>query len=406
MGILAVAGVTGCAFEPVTWVTPTADPSPTGPVDQAEELDPQVVIVSVDGSPKTIIEGSVIGRRLSTPQFDCWFEGAHVGERLSSETVAQVRLEREIKAPAGYEIATFAIRAGRPWHVEGTETEVTFQLRLGDRVLDLQPPLGKFTSAADRYEVDWVMYVVCVEEGRDVIFDVTDQGKTCSMDIRVGLPVENADWAANQAFRERLEVTVDPPEATFRRNVVTLPPADLEEPIEPEQSEFSLVLNPGDSTSIMPWMPELGWAPDGQLWLLMETRALVQFPPESPRFVLDMVVASSFLYQDETGADLAAVHPERINSEELRLGQVDLNPVWLVSATDARAVVRCNPDGAWVTNYIGGLTIPAQFVDRATALEFALTIAPEGAAEAEPSEEPEDQPSAAPETEATEEPES
>ena len=371
LALLAVAGVTGCGFEPVTWTTPSGAPSATEVVDPATTLDPQFRTQSLEGSPKSIEEGFQVGQQISTPHFDGTLEALFIGERLGERTAAQVREQTEIKAAPGHELVAFTLRAGQPTFLDAEEPP-TFALLVGDREAPIDPPFGEFNSEG-RYSSQWVLHILSVPQQVPVLLQVSDQGRSVRVDLREAKPVEDDAWAVMEPFREPKTVTLDPPLGVFSRNIETVPPADPQRPVQKETSEFLLQMQP-EPTALVPWIRERGWAPEGKLWLPLSTQAKVVFSPATPQFVITMDVAESLTYQGGDGVLVKAEFPETVTTLAMQRGQAALDVAWLVPETDTRAVIGFDPVGTMVVNYTGGITFPSQFVGEAAPLEFTVSV--------------------------------
>lgn len=373
--LLAVGGLTGCSVRPVQWVTPEAGPSASESADSAVAVDPQFLVQSLDGDTKALDEGSPVGLRIATPFFDGTLEELFVGKRLGARTAGQVRRDTGLAAPEGYDLIAFTMRAGAAANAATAESAPTFTLRLGDRGVPVESPFGR-TLQSGSPERGWAMFIVCVPEGDLAHLDVADQGKTCTVDLRTGLPTENADWAATAGFRQRIDAAVDPVEATFSARLETVPPPDFEK----ESAELSLTMRPDVRTSpLSPWHPVLGWAAAGEQWLVLPMNAKVAFAPDRPQFVLDIDVPRAFSYEDEFGAARSARLPERVSTMDIAQ-DVPLDVVWGVSGNDSNAVARFIPNGELTVNYQGTIgvdTLPAVFVGTPQPLEFSLTFTPQ-----------------------------
>lgn len=372
--LLAVAGVSGCSFEPITWTSASPEPSETNTVDPAVELDPEYMSQSLDGSPKTIEEGFTVGQRVSTPHFDGTIEAAFVGARLGERSAAQVSQQTAVRAAPEHELVAFTLRAGDPVFTGQPEEPPTFALQVGERRVTLEHPFGRLTTAG-RYETQWVFIVLSVPVAAPVRFQVSDQGRTCSIDLREGRAIEDEGWAANALFRERQVVTLEPTEATFSRGVDVVLPEGTESTGQ-TAVELIVTMAPLPSRGLTPWVPGLGWAEAGTLWLPLQTQSKVAFSPVTNTYLITVDVPQSFVYQDEGGSLINAVSPETITTQQIMRGQSPLDVVWAVPEGDTRGVVRFNPVGTLEANFQGGVQYPASFTGTAIPMEFTLEIAP------------------------------
>lgn len=369
---LAAATVSGCGFEPVSFEPHTESPTPTASVDPAKVVDRQYFLRSRDGSPKNLPEGEYGSLRIATPHLGASLEGWFAGERLSLETAAQVGEETPLKAAEGYELAAFTLRGESPPYVEMAGHELTSLLKVGDNVIPLPNLFDKFNPQSSSYLTEWEMIVLSVLPGDPVTLEITDEGRTISVDLRTGLPVLDDGWRANEGFRERWDVTCTPDNGVFSRGFTTTPGDDF----EPESGELQIGLQPDTGNGLLPWTPTLGWAPDGQQWLEVRMNARVAVPTGNvfPQVSLD--VAKSFQYLDEAGTMHGAAHPASVSTDALARGQVDLIVTWAVSGGEASGQLSFNATGPIEVDYTDYPNMPAQFSTEAVPLEFDLSYEP------------------------------
>lgn len=356
-------------MDPIVWTTPT--PTETGPTnDPAAELSPDFFVQSTDGGSKSLSGGKRIGQVISTPHFDGTLEEIFIGKRLNEQTASQIRQLGEVRAPQGYDIVAFTLKAGRPSFASDGERRSNVQLRAGDSVIRVEAPFGRFVQASNRYELQWVMFGVCVPEGRDAFLDVEDQGKTVTVDIRTGQPVLDDAWTATEGFRNRWDIDVSPGNAVFTRQMQTLPPAGIQQ----QSAKFSLAMEPDTSWGLVPWNPEGGWAEAGHQWLLIKFGARIGFDPASPYFVLNIDVPASFTYQDKEGLIQPAVMPKSITTEALIREQGELDVTWQVTGRDDQAIIRCAPMGQISASYQDLQNLPAEFSSPVAPVEFVISF--------------------------------
>lgn len=361
--------MSGCGFEPVDFNPQTETPTPTASVDPAKEVDSEYFLRSRDGEPKNLPEGSYGALVISTPHFDGTLQGWFVGERLSLETAAQVGESTPLKAPPGYELAAFTLKGGLPAYVETTEHIVTSQLRVGSNLVPLPNLFDKFNPPSGSYLTEWEMFIFSVLPDDVITLEITDEGRTVRIDLRTGLPVIDEDWNANLGFRERWDILCTPETGTFRRPFTTVPPAEL----QAQTGALLVTLRP--DSELLPWTPILGWAPDGQQWLVSSMNARIQ--AGGNLFLQQNInVAQSFTYQDAAGQRFPATYPEAVTTDALTRNQVDLMVIWAVTGRDASGVVGFNPAGPMEVDYTDFPNVPAEFTEPAQPLEFVLEYQP------------------------------
>lgn len=369
LGLLAVAGLTGCSLQPVAWVEETAEPVES--VDPAVEVRPDFFVQTTDPGTKALTEGRDVGLRISTPHFDGVLDQVFVGGRLGEQDAAQARQDTAIRAPQRHELLAFTMRAGLPVFQADADVTVAHRLRVGADVVELSAPFGRFVvSETAEYEIAWAMFVLSVPIGEPVLYDVTDQEQTVSVNLITGEPVDDAAWARTQGFRERQVITIDPGKAIFTQAVTSVPPAGQ----EVDQGTFTLPLTANDRASLLaPWLPGRGWASDGTQWLRLQFVAEPQF--DNRLFSYAFTGPETFRYQGGGGEALAAVAPEQFTSDSRRL--TDLDVTFEVPATDASGTLLCRPVGTLHANYRGMAPLPAEFVGEAPAVRFAVALTPE-----------------------------
>ncbi|MCC2591981.1 hypothetical protein LKO27_00860 [Tessaracoccus sp. OS52] len=369
---VAAATVSGCAFEPVSFQPPSPSPSPTASVDPAKVVDSQYFLRSRDGAPKNLPEGSRGVQRIATPHLDATLQAWFTGERLSLETAAQVGETAPLKASDGHELAAFTLRGGVPGYIETTEHVVTSRLLLGDSVIELPNLFDKFNPPSGSYLREWEMFVFSVVEGEPITLQVTDEGKTVSVDLRTGLPTVDDAWRANTGFRDRWDISCAPENGVFKRGFTTMPTAGF----DAETGELAVGLQPDTLSGLLPWTPNLGWAPEGHQWLAVPMNVRVQVPTGKVFPQVNLDVPASFLYQDEAGEFHPAVHPATVTTDALARQQVDLIVTWAVTGRDATAQFSFNAVGPIEVDYTDYQNMPAQFTTEAVPLEFSLAYTP------------------------------
>ncbi|WP_040283274.1 hypothetical protein [Tessaracoccus massiliensis] len=367
LALLATLGLTGCSFEPVTWVT--AMPEPETTADPAVELRDDFFIQTSDAGVKSIDEGATLGLRVSTPYFDGRIEQLFLGEEVGAATAVQVRRRTPLRAPEGHQILAFTLAAGRPSFQADPDTQLVHSLRVGESLLELGPPFGRHTvSQEGEYDIDWTLVMLCVPTGQSVRYEVTDQDRTVAVDLIGKAPVDDEAWAATQGFRERHQISIGPERAIFSRGVVSQPDPALE--IEAEATQLTVPMAPNPVGSILaPWLPGLGWAETGAQWL----RLRFTFDPSfaDTKFHYDLDVAQSFTFEDGKGTRYPASDPERLTVEDVDLLQQRLDVTFAVGGPEAGAM-RFQPVGNLQALYTGGTAVPAVLTDQAPPLEFAV----------------------------------
>lgn len=366
---LGAAAVSGCSFEPVDFNPPSDSPTPTESQDPAKEVDGEYFLRSRDGDAKNLPEGDYGSVVISTPHFDATLQGWFVGERLSLETAAQVGETTPLKAPPGHELAAVTLKGGLPAYVETADHSVTSALTVGSNRIPLPSLFEKFNPGSGSYLTEWEMLVFTVLPDDQITLEVTDEGRTVKVDLRTGMPVADEDWNANLGFRERWDITCTPETGTFNRAFSTTPPPEL----QPQSGSVVVTLRPDGE--LLPWTPILGWAPEGQQWLVAAMNARVQVGGEV--FGQQNInVPQSFTYQDAAGQKIPAAHPETVTTDALARGQVDLMVIWPVSGHDASGVLGFNPTGPIEVDYTDHANVPAEFTAQAQPLEFILEYQP------------------------------
>lgn len=369
LGLLAVAGLTGCSLEPIEWVEPTAEPPAS--MDPAVEVRSDFFVQTSDSGVKRLAEGLDVGLRVSTPHFDGVIDQIFTGERLGEQDAAQVRQNTAITAPQRHEFLAFTMQAGLPVFQADTDVTLGYQLRVGAAVIEVGPPFGRFiVSDTAGYEIPWVLFVLSVPKGEPVFLDITDQEQTVSVNLITGEPVDDEAWALTQGFRERSTISIDPLRATFSHGVTSLPGAEQ----EPDQSVFTLPMTANDRASILaPWLPARGWAVPGMQWLRLRFTIEPRF--DNPLFRYEFSGADTFKYQDSSGLARQAVAPERLTTEDVELSTT-LDVTFEVPTADPAGTLLCRPAGVLQALYVNNRVVPAEFIGEAPGISFGVEFAP------------------------------
>lgn len=369
---VAVLATTGCSFTPINFGPESATPTASATNDPAHAVDPEFFVRSREGSPKRLPEGKGAELRVSTPHLDGTLRQFFVGERLGFETMTQVGEESAIKAPAGHELVAFTLQGGLPGFMLTADDALTVQLVVGPKLVPVANLFDKFNNTTGRYLNEWEMFVFAVPAGAPVLLEVTDAGLTVAVDLRTGVPVLDDAWKANAGFRERWKIACEPRSGVFSRQFTTTPDAT----IEPDTATLEIGLTPDVASGLLPWVPTLGWAPNGQQWLAVPMKPKVVIPEATIFPQVNIDVATSFQYQDQAGVRHPAVSPKSVTTEAIARQQVDLIVIWAVSGRDAEAMISFSAVGPVEVDYTDHPNMPAQFSSEVVPLDFTLTFTP------------------------------
>lgn len=369
---VAVLATSGCGLQAVNFGPESAEPTATTTKDPALVADREFFLRSREGSAKRLVAGKPVEQRVSTPHLDFMLRSCFTGDRLDAETMTQVGQEEASKAPDGYELAAFTLQGGVPGFLLTADDVLTTRLVIGDKTVAVPNLFDKFNSSTGRYLNEWEMFVLCVPTGAPVLLEVVDAGKTVTVDLRTGVPVVDEAWKANTGFRERWKITCEPATGVFSRKFTTMPPAEL----EPVTATLEVGLKPNTLSGLLPWIPTLGWAADGSQWLAVPMAPKVVVPEGNVFPQMNINVASSFQYQDQSGVKHAAFSPKTVTTEAIARQQVDLIVIWAVSGRDGEAVLTFNPTGPIEVDFTNHPNMPAQFTSAVEPLDFTLTFAP------------------------------
>lgn len=363
--------LSGCSFTPMTFSTETA-PTPSGNVDPTVTLDPEFFGRGREGSQKTLLEGTNIEQRFSTPHLDGTLKSFFVGERLSETSASQVGRDTPVRAPEGYEVAAFTLEGGRPTFIETPGNEASVHLRIGDRRIEIPNLFNTFNTMADAYLTPWEMLCFCLPLGSDLALEITDAGKNITLDLRTGVPVQDDGWLSTTGFREKWDVTCDPVDDVFTRGFVTLPPAGQ----EVEGGEMLFGLRPTALDGLRPWTPAQGWAGEGKQWLTVAMDARVTWKGRTtPDFTL--LGPQSFVLTEPGSAAVPAIQPESIRADQIVAGQAELVVVWPVSGQEGASSFSFDPVGELRVDYAEAPGVAAEFTSPAEPLKFTLTMTPQ-----------------------------
>lgn len=370
--LLAVTGLSGCAFEPISWETP--DPSkPTTPsTPDGVEVRPDYFAQSGDSGARTLPEGVPVPQRIATPHLDARLDRIFAGDSLGAVTAAQVRERTAIRAPKGSELIAFTLEAGSPAFGGPQAAQVDMGIDFGDgQRYPIKSPFGLFSADRGTYDRGWALCIFSVPIGSTVLLTVADQGKVVTLDLRTGKPVDDEGWRANRGFRERIEVEVVGGAKVLERDLVTAP-------VNGHQltTRLRMGLDPVAAHGLVPWSPDGGWAEGDRQWLRLATKARVEFVPSDPSVVIDLDVPRSFSYAEAQEAPIAARLPESITTESIQRGSAELDVTWLVPGLASQAVVSISPVGTAAVRFSDHPDVGAQFTGEAPQVSYVLTFTP------------------------------
>lgn len=374
IALLAIAPLTGCAFEPITWENPSAAPTVDQSADDAALVPEEYFNRSPDSAPKLLPEGTTTMQRISTPHFDARLDRRFAGPRLGAQTMAQVYEPGAVRAPEGFELIAFTLQAGRPFYAETGSATAVLEVLVGDSTaLPLAAPFGVFDQTTRRFERQWVLTVLAVPLGADVALRVRDEGKAVEVNLRTGAPRVDDAWAANAGFRQPVSIEVTGEQQVFTRELATLPTDGT----PPQTSTFKFGIAPEASRGLVPWNPEDGWADPGTQWLRVDNHARVLFEPVgAPAVVMEIDVPKSFQYTEGTAAPIPALRPKTMTTDAIRDGVAPMEVTWMVPAQENRAIFTCNPVGRAEAHYSDHAPIPMEYTGQADPLVFVLSITP------------------------------
>lgn len=349
-------------MEPIRFVeeTPTASGPPT---DSAQVVDRQFFERVLEGSSKTLREGDILDLRIASPHVNCVLRSLFVGPVLSAETALQLRIPKAISAPEGHELLAFTLQGELPLYDRTPERSESASIRVAGQSIALTDLFDSYVRG-EGWLREWEMVAMVVPEEAEVLLAIQDQGSTITVDLRTGTPVEDDAWAANQGFRERRTMTLEPQVGLFQAAFETRPP----EGFDPDPGRMILQLQPDVAYATIPWIPTLQWAEPGKQWLLVPMLTRASYDNLPPQMEID--VAASFTFRDQTGDEIPSVSPEALTFEELLRGQADLALVWPVSGADEQGTIVVDLQGPLTVDYSDAPSIPAVFTEQPAPVEF------------------------------------
>lgn len=353
-------------MEPIRFVEETATPSGPTP-DSTQVVDRQFFERVLEGSSKTLREGDILDLRIASPHVNCVLRSLYVGAVLSAETALQLRIPNAISAPEGHQLLAFTLQGELPLYDRTAERYESASIRVAGRPIALTDLFDSYVRGQGWLR-EWEMVAMVVPDDAEVVLAIEDQGNTVTVDLRTGQPVEDDAWAANQGFRERRSMALDPQVGLFQAAFETRPP----EGYDPDPGGLILQLQPDVAYATIPWIPTLQWAEPGKQWLLVPMLTRVSYDNLPPQMEID--VAASFLYRDQAGTEILAVSPETLTFEQLLRGQADLALVWPVSGADDQGTIVVDLKGPLTVDYSDAPSIPAELTETPTPVEFRCSF--------------------------------
>lgn len=367
-----IATSSGCSFERVNFgPTDTATPTADGP--DTEVVDPEFFERGKESS-NSLPEGRWSQQRISTPHLDFTLEATYAGPTLSAEAAAQVGREGELSAPQGHEFVAIVCKGGSPSYEAESGAAADVKLVVDrSRAINLPAMFDRYSVSAGSYTKEWEFIVLCVPSGADVKLQVTDQvtepDQAVLVDLRTGVPVNNRGWQQTTGFRDRVSVTCTPDRGVFSRRFTTLDPQ-----LETEGGTLRFGLMPDTASGIFPWIPTLGWAPEGKQWFPVPMNAKIDVVDGEVFPRMEMNIPNSFVYVTEDTQRVQAVHPETATTDAVVRNNGDLIVIWPVSGREEQALLSFDPVGSMVVDYTDRKNVPAGFSADARPLEFELAF--------------------------------
>lgn len=366
--MLGTLAVTGCSFEPIRFVEQTQ--TPVGPTrNPARTVGQEFFERALDGSPKQLPEGEDIDLLVATPHTNFVLRQTFVGGAISAATMRQVTIDQSVAAMEGNELLAFTLQAYIPVFQRTPDRSETSTLEVAGESL----PLEKLFDApipGQGWIREWEFVVLSIPADAEVFLVIEDQGQTVRVNLREGVPVDDAGWAANTGFRERWDMECEPARGEYKREFETKPPAGT----EPDQGFISLTVEPTPLYSRMPWHPVEGWAPEGKQWLVVPMPVWAGFESSAPVPQLNFDVPASFVYRNQAGEDVAAIAPTELKLELILRRQTDqIACIWPVGV-DESGTIRVQLAGDLTVDYQDVTGMAAEFTGEVEPLEFACTF--------------------------------
>lgn len=180
-------------------------------------------------------------------------------------------------APAGHDVVVVSLTAAdlrppfRPDPDQGVA--ITTELVIGDERTPVTPFTGYLGNAGAGSPSVWtqpeVTFVVVAPTDAPLLYSVTEEGRTASIDLRTGERLDDAGTAAGALYyTDRFAPVAGSASGV---GAVRLSEGTVVDPA----AEFSLSLA-DQSVVLSPWLPGRGWAAEGRAWASLQVDARSQ----------------------------------------------------------------------------------------------------------------------------------
>jgi len=213
---------------------------------------------------------------LMTPHSAQRVSAVEVGEELDPTTAGLLGLpatDRQV-APAGHDVVVASLTASdltppfRPDPDQGVA--VTTELVVGDERTTITPFTGYLGNAGAGSPSVWtqpgVTLAVVAPTGAPVLYSVTEEGFTASIDLRTGERLDDAGTSVGAVYYTGRFAPVAGTASGV--GAVRMSEGTVVDPA----AEFSLSLE-DRSVVLSPWLPGRGWAAAGRAWASLQVDA-------------------------------------------------------------------------------------------------------------------------------------
>ncbi|WP_203568252.1 hypothetical protein [Aestuariimicrobium ganziense] len=342
--------------------TPQEPTAPTGFIAWTQPTQPQLRPA-----------GRNAGEPIRTAHHDFTIPGFASVDRLTLTDVANLEGNQvAMRAPADSEFVCVQLRAGQPpW---GSDIRSTLEIVVGPKRTRLDKPFGDYSKTVGEWTQPDRGVVILAKRNEPVQLRIVDAGKTALYDLRKGKRATDAGTNAFNGFLTRAEVSAKPTSGTWSRTFRT-----NDRRFIAESDTLRFALDGQFSTTLVPWTPSAGWAPERQLWLQIQLTPQYQYSekpqrPLNPTCTIDL--SKSYVLTPDSGVKRTGkTSVGKVKGQDYVLSyDKPVTVTWSVPSYMRSATIVANlVVSDLVVRYTNG-TASAAFTQAPKVPTFAITI--------------------------------